>query len=506
MFLSDEKAKQAKDSLKNGFMVNSGFLLKKRNLMEMLRSDKTEFPAEIIITNTAIEDSGNIEYTLYIRDIAKRIKLEKRLKTLAYHDPLTGLFNRSYFMANLKNRIEFHKENAGSVALMFLDLDGFKKINDTLGHKAGDALLCEVGVRLKQITRDEDLVGRWGGDEFVVIISGDVPENAAQRRANSIVEVMRPPVKFEGNRLRVKASVGVAISNDGDVNADELLQQADIAMYQAKQGGKDTYRLFDKTMGDNTQHAFNIENALPDALKNNHLYMLYQPKVSCEDNKIVGFEALIRWKHPTYGMISPAEFIPILEASNLIITLGKWVITQAIKQLAVMKQAGIVDQSIAVNISGKHIHDSSLLTYIKEEADKYDADVSQLEIEITESVLASDTEASIAAMKKLSDSGIKLSIDDFGTGYSSLSYLRKFPIEILKIDRAFIRNCAEDADDASICLAIISLAKSLNLKLVAEGVETEQQLMFLQQHDCDAYQGFYFSKPLGSDAVLNLIQ
>jgi ammonium transporter, Amt family len=504
MFMLPENLQQAIKSLAEGFTELPGLILRKRNMMELLRSDKTQFPAEIVITKTAFNDYTNTEYTLYIRDVAKRIKLERRLQSLAFNDPLTGLYNRSYFMTNLKNRIDFHKLNQGNISLMFLDLDGFKKVNDTLGHKAGDALLCEVAKRLTAVSREEDMVGRWGGDEFVVIISGSVTEKIMKKRAEKVLNIMKTPMMVEKNELSIRVSIGVAISYAGDVSGDMLLQQADIAMYQAKQAGKDTYRIYGKEMSKATEHAFNIEYALPNALKVGQLYLTFQPKVLCRNNKIIGFEALTRWKHPDYGMITPDEFVPILETSNLIVTLGEWVITETFKQLVLMKAQGYGDIPIAVNISGKHIHNPKLLSHIKAKAKQYGIHPSLLEIEITEGMLASDIDSSIKAMQRLADNDINLSIDDFGTGYSSLSYLRKFPIKVLKIDRAFIMNCADDKDDAAICLAIISLAKSLSLEIVAEGVETIEQLTFLKQYDC-AYQGYYFSKPLVSEEMLLLL-
>ncbi len=504
MFMLPENVEQAIKSLQEGFTELPGLILRKRNMMELWRTDKTKFPAEIVITKTTFNDYANTEYTLYIRDIAKRIKLENRLQSLAFNDPLTGLYNRSYFMINLKNRVDFHKENLGNTTLMFLDLDGFKKVNDTLGHQAGDALLCEVAKRLSAVSRAEDMVGRWGGDEFVVIMSGNVTEKTMKKRAEKVLEVMQQPVMVETNELNIRVSIGVAISYGGDASADQLLQQADIAMYQAKQAGKDTYRIYGKEMSKATEHAFNIEYALPKALKGGQLYLAFQPQVLCTSNKIVGFEALARWKHPDYGMIAPNEFIPILETSNLIVTLGEWVITETFKQLVIMKEQGYGGIPIAVNISGKHIHNPKLLSHIKAMSAQYGINPSLLEIEITEGVLASDIESSIKAMQQLADFDIKLSIDDFGTGYSSLSYLRKFPIKMLKIDRAFINNCANNKDDAAICLAIISLAKSLSLDIIAEGVETIEQLDFLKPHDC-IYQGYYFSQPLVSDDMLLLL-
>jgi Amt family ammonium transporter len=505
LFLLNDSIEKAHKSLNNGFTQNDGFLLLKRNRIELKRSDNTIFPAELVITKTASDESVITEYTLYIRDIAKHIKLEERLKSLAFHDPLTGLVNRTYFMNNLKDRVNHHHKNGGHVVVMFLDLDGFKKVNDTLGHKAGDVLLCEVAERLRSVTRTEDLVGRWGGDEFVVIISGDITKETVSERASSILAKLKPTVEISKNQISIKASIGIAMCSSSDCNADDLLQNADIAMYVAKQAGKDTFRFFDDEMRQSTTHDFNLENALPIAIKENQLFLVYQPKVSCTTNRINGFEALIRWSHPELGMISPNEFIPILESSSLIIDLGEWVIKNTFAELAKLQQAGISNMPIAINISGKHLHDERLLPFIIEMAAKYEVPLNLLEIEITEGVLTGDSDTSINTIKHLAEHGIKLYIDDFGTGYSSLSYLSKFPIHVLKIDRAFIYNCTSNEEDSAICLAIISLARSLKMDIVAEGVETEAQLKFLQNNDCNSYQGYYFSKPIASEEILTLL-
>ena len=506
LFLLPEHVEKGYISLQSGFTQTEGFVLLKRNRVQLQRSDSTVFPAELVITKTAFDESTITEYTLYIRDIAKRIKLEERLKSLAFHDPLTKLFNRTYFMNNLKERVNFHKKNGGNIVVIFLDLDGFKKVNDTLGHKAGDELLCEVADRLKSITRTEDLVGRWGGDEFVIIMSGDIDRKSVSQRADELLTTLRPTVMISNNPITIKASVGVAMCKSDACNADDLLQNADIAMYQAKQAGKDTYRFFDDQMKESTAHDFNLENALPIAISENQFYLVYQPKVSCKTNQVIGFEALIRWKHPELGMISPSEFIPILESSSLIVDIGEWVIKTAFAELAKLKQLGFGTVPIAVNISGKHLNDKNLLPYITRTAKEHDVALNLLEIEITEGVLTGESATSIETIERLSTQGIKLYIDDFGTGYSSLSYLSKFPIHVLKIDRAFIYNCTTNEDDSAICLAIISLARSLKMDIVAEGVETKEQLTFLQKHSCDAYQGYYFSKPLTSKEMITLLK
>jgi Amt family ammonium transporter len=508
LFVNDDTIEIAHKSLHSGFTLSDGFLLLKQNRVNLKRSDSTQFPAELVITNTAADESIIAEYTLYIRDIAKRIKLEERLKKLAYHDSLTDLFNRTYFINNLKQRIELKSKIKEDLVIVFLDLDGFKKVNDTLGHKAGDTLLCEVASRLLKVTRDKDIVCRWGGDEFVMMLSGDISEQTLINRANSILAELRPSVVISDTPILIKASIGIAICpfDNNVATAEELIQNADIAMYEAKQAGKDTFRFYNSEMRTNSTHNFNLENALPIAIEKNQLYLEYQPKVTCGSNKIVGFEALIRWQHPEYGLIPPNEFIPIIESSNIIIEVGEWVIRETFSQLASFKSQGINDVPIAVNISGKHLEAPNLLNYILNTAKEYDIEPELLEVEITESVLTGDSSTSRETISTLAENGIKLYIDDFGTGYSSLSYLSKFPVHVLKIDRAFIRNCTTNEDDSAICLAIISLARSLKMDIVAEGVETDEQLRYLQNNDCNAYQGYLFSKPLKADKLLPLLK
>jgi Amt family ammonium transporter len=506
LFMAEDARKMAMQSLAQDFSLSEGLVLKRQNISELRRNDNDSFSAEIVVTQTTDKLDKNKEFTLHIRDITKQIKLQNRLKLLAYNDPLTGLYNRTYFMQNLEQRIAHHGSVIGVVVLMFLDLDQFKKINDTLGHKAGDQLLCEVANRLTRVTRESDLVGRWGGDEFVVVLSGELTEEDATNKANDILNVMREPFQLTGNTLTVLISIGIAMSDNGRLNADRLLQHADIAMYQAKQHGRNRYQLFTEEMEEMAQLNFQIETAIPEAIKHNQFFMNYQPKVSCLTNEVVGFEALLRWKHPEYGYIPPNEFIPVIEGGNLIIDVGEWVISTVVKQLATWRQQGQTLLPVAINISGHHLHAKSLVPFIQKLILEHDIQPELIEVEITEGAITGNTKESIASMTALKSINIKLAVDDFGTGYSSLSYLKKFPVDILKIDRAFVTECNSNREDAAICVAIITLAKSLGLQTVAEGVETAEQLAFLKKYDCDIYQGFYFSHPLAEEHIPMLLQ
>ncbi|WP_417508960.1 ammonium transporter [Methylophaga sp.] len=506
LFITEQSRTAAMNNLSQGFVNGDGLVLKRHNIAELTRSDGEEFPAEVVITQTTDTTQPRVEYTLHIRDITQQIKLQNRLKQLAYNDPLTGLYNRTYFMSHLKQLLQYHQQTPGSVVLMFLDLDQFKKINDNLGHKAGDELLCEVAHRLGKVTRELDLVGRWGGDEFVIVLSGDITLENAESKAMDILSVMRAPVTLAQQNLVVPTSIGIAISVNGQVQAEQLLQHADIAMYKAKQAGRNTYRVFLEEMSEKSLQHFQLEHALPDAIKKNQLFLEYQPKVSCETSEVVGFEALLRWKHPDHGLIMPGDFIPVIDESNMIIDVGEWVIENVIKQLSAWRDAGATLLPIAINISGHHLHSNTLSAYVEKLMTQYGIRGDMLEFEITEGVLTGNTEESIAALSALKKTHIRLSIDDFGTGYSSLSYLKKFPVDVLKIDQAFIRECSINIEDAAICKAIITLAKSLGLEVIAEGVENQEQLQFLKQHHCDVYQGYYFSRPIAAKHVMTLLE
>ena len=505
LFMSDGERKTALQSLAHGFSASEGLILKRRNITRLQRLDKELFPAEVVITITTDRVSRHCEYALHIRDITQQIKLQNRLKSLAYSDSLTGLYNRTYFMNNLEKRLRFHQQTAGSVVLLFLDLDQFKKINDTMGHKTGDALLCEIAQRLSTVTRDVDLVARWGGDEFVVVMSGAISSKSGVAKAEDILQIMRQPVDLGEQQLTVLSSIGIALSENGQIDAEQLLQHADLAMYKAKQSGRNTFRLFTDDMEQTVRQRFKLEVALPDAIAKNQFFLHYQPKADCYTNKIIGFEALLRWQHPEYGLIPPGDFISIIDEDNLVIEIGEWVLNEACRQLAEWRQQGLPALPVAVNISGHHLHSPSLLPCVKQIMNAHAIESELIEIEITEGVLTSNTEQSIAVMSALKTLGIKLSVDDFGTGYSSLSYLKNFPIDILKIDQTFVRDAASNIEDGAICKAIISLAKSLDLQIIAEGVETPEQLAFLQQETCHSYQGYLFSRPVPAHEIPHLL-
>ncbi|MBL4583716.1 MAG: ammonium transporter [Pseudomonadales bacterium] len=505
LFVSESLRSKAHENLLHGFTQGEGLVLQRQNITQLIRRSGESFPAEIVITRTTDSGNKNPEYTFQIRDITRQNKLQQRLRALAFEDELTGLYNRAYVMENLKQCIAHQTNTDTPVALLFLDIDQFKKINDSLGHGSGDELLREFAKRMTSVTNHTDIVGRWGGDEFVMVLTSDVSRDSVRTKAEQILNALRQPTTIGDHQLTVLASMGIAFSEHGEVSADRLLQHADMAMYEAKQAGRNTYRLFTKEMEQVAQLQSRYTLALPKAITDQQFVLHYQPKVLCSNNKLIGFEALIRWNHPEYGFISPGDFIPIIDESNLIIDVGEWVLTEVVRQLAQWRLNGYKLVPVAVNISGHHMHDSSLVPFVDQLTRQYDIPCNFIELEITEGVLTGNTDESIIAMQALKATGITLSIDDFGTGYSSLSYLKKFPVDTLKIDRAFIDECATNSDDAAICKAIITLAKNLGLQVVAEGVETQQQLEFLQQEGCDYYQGYYFSRPVGEEHIPRLL-
>lgn len=502
LFVLEQDQQVVKDSLKHRFSTSQGLLRNRRNTIILNRYTGGQFPSEVSITSANFGQRSTNEFTLHIRDVTRQQKLQNKLKQLAYSDPLTGLYNRTYLMDSLLSAFKKAQHNNDVIMLFFLDLDRFKKINDTLGHKAGDDLLCEVAKRLIQVTRSSDIIARWGGDEFVVLMSGDLYEEYAFTKANDILTVMRTPMELAGEVVNIPTSVGIALSKYGSVDAEKLIQHADMAMYHAKQKGRDNFQMFEPDMAQKAQQSFNYEKDMRNAFYTTEQFnFVYQPKVT-KDNHMVGLEALMRWSHPTEGMISPSIFIPIAEESDLIILMGERVIKDVLSQQVAWRELGCELVPISVNISGKHFLAGNLVEFVAKELARTNIDGTLLEIEITESVLLNDIESCIRVMTELKKLNVKISVDDFGTGYSSLNYLKRLPIDILKIDRSFVKECDSVVEDGKICSTIINLANNLDLMTVAEGVETDAQLNFLTSHGCDVFQGYLFYKPLSAKDVI----
>jgi diguanylate cyclase (GGDEF)-like protein/PAS domain S-box-containing protein len=436
----------------------------------------------------------SIAFTL--QTAVERQTAEIKLAQLAQFDTLTGLPNRALFLDRLAQAVTQSKRNERVVGVLFIDLDRFKYVNDTLGHNIGDQLLIEVAQRLKKCIRSGDTVCRIGGDEFAVVISNLAKPDDAALVAQKILAACAPDFHLDGHTTHISASVGIALFPDDGNDPETLIKNADIAMYRAKELGRNRHQFFLPEMHERAARRLRTEMELRGALERNEFVLHYQPKADLYTGAIDGFEALLRWNHPERGLVPPFEFISVLEETGLIVPVGAWVIRTACLQINQWQQQGLKVRPIAVNVSARQFQQKDLDQIVGQILKETGVDPLLLELELTESMLMDDPEVAVQTLRNLKSYGIRLSVDDFGTGYSSLAYLNRFPLDALKIDRAFIRNCIANPDDATIALAIINLAHSLKLKVIAEGVETEAQLRFLKTQGCDVMQGYYFAKPL----------
>jgi len=428
-------------------------------------------------------------------DLSRRKADEDNIRYLAHFDALTDLPNRVLLNDRVEQAINFSRRGNYSLTVMFLDLDRFKNINDSLGHSIGDRVLVEVAGRLKTLMRDEDTVSRLGGDEFVLILP-ETGANGAAHVAQKILESIARPIILDSSELNITPSIGIAIYPADGTTQEALLKAADSAMYQAKDFGRNRFQFYTAALYESSMLRLQIDNALRGALANNEFELHYQPQLDIHSGKIIGCEALLRWKNKELGQVSPAEFIPIAEDSGQILSIGRWVLHEAVKQMVRWRKAGLLDFTVAVNLSAVQFHHQGLLSMVQEALDENHLPAEYLELELTESLMIEDVENTIKIIDSLQQMGIKLSIDDFGTGYSSLSYLKQFKIHKLKIDQSFVQDIQTDKDDAAIVKAIITLAESLGLKTIAEGVETEQQQQFLSENGCNEVQGYLHSRPL----------
>lgn len=424
---------------------------------------------------------------------------QAHLYHLAHYDALTGLPNRLLFEDRLTQALVHERRTGKLVALLFLDLDRFKAINDTFGHAVGDLLLKAVGERLSQSVRASDTVARMGGDEFTLIFSGIHEPRDAGKIAHLILEVMAKPFMLEGHEVFVSTSIGITLyplDTDGIDLIETLLKNADTAMYKAKDQGKNNYQFFTPEMNVATLERMLLENDLRKALENGEFILHYQPRIHCADGSVSGMEALIRWRHPKLGLVSPATFIPLAEETGLIVPIGEWVLRTACSQTKAWHDAGMPPLRVAVNISARQFKHADLILTIENVLHETGLNPRYLEVELTESLAMEDVQQTIITLNALNAMGISIAIDDFGTGYSSLAYLKRFPVDFLKIDQSFVRDIVDNDDSAAIAKAIIALAHNLNLEVVGEGVETSDQFDFLRQHDCEEVQGYLFSRPL----------
>ena len=430
----------------------------------------------------------------------------QQLRHLATHDALTGLPNRVLLDDRLQQAIAHADRDMRAFALLVCDLDRFKLINDSLGHRAGDELLQEVARRLGTVVRTADTVARFGGDEFVLIGTSIGDARDAADLATRVMAALQAPVRIADIDIHTSPSIGIAMYPDDGTSIQTLLAHADAAMYSAKQNGRGTFRRYESGMHAGTEDRVQLESDLHNAVTLKQFELYYQPKVDTRTGEVRSAEALIRWAHPTRGIVSPVEFIPLAEECGLIGVIGAWVIREACRQARAWQDDGVPPLRVSVNLSASQFRDSGLVDSIRRALEDAGLEARYLEVELTEGAVMSDPEQSIAILEQLSAMGVLVSVDDFGTGYSSMSYLRRFPIDKLKIDRVFIDEIVSRPEDASIVRAIVSLAHSLRLKVVAEGVETPAQLDFLKTAGCDEYQGYHFSRPLPAAAFERLIR
>ena len=454
--------------------------------------------------------TGPSEVLGLVRDISERKRTEEQIRRLAYCDSLTGIPNRQAFLETLERELHRSKLGNKKFAVLFMDLDAFKRINDTLGHNVGDVLLKVVSERLRETIRPTDLVSRGeqttnlarlGGDEFTILIPDLDRVDHALNVADRVKDAMRRPFLIEGNEIFVTASIGISLfPEDGD-DCDSLLKFADTAMYHAKNCGKNNAKLYSSSLTMQIMSHVKLEVGLRRALKNQELYLLYQPQIDVRSGDIVGVEALVRWRHPERGLISPNEFIPLAEDTGLIVPIGEWVLRTACQQARAWQKSAGRSIRMAVNLSAKQFKDENLSQIVVSALHDSGLEARLLELELTEGTLMDDARATMATMEQLRAIGVQLSIDDFGTGYSSMNYLKRFDVRALKIDRSFISGLPQDAENAAITRAIIAMAHGLRMVVVAEGVETDAQLALLQEYGCDMVQGFYLGHPAPHESI-----
>jgi diguanylate cyclase (GGDEF)-like protein len=479
---------------------------------------KLEMDDHVSYYDWRIVNSGLDEALAIVRDITERKRTEERVFQLAYHDPLTGLLNRHSFKEHLTQALAQAQRNERFVATLFLDIDRFKRINDTLGYNIGDLLLQGVADRIQECVRKSDKtarnvdngnstsISRLGGDEFTVLLPEIKTVQDTAKVAQRILETLSRPQVIAGHEIFVTGSMGITVYPLDGEDADTLLKNADAAMYNAKEQGRNTFQFYSESMNASSVKRLTLENSLRKALDRGEFQLHFQPQVDIRTGRITGTEALLRWKHPEIGLVSPGEFIPLAEETGLIVPIGEWVLSASCLHNKALQDMGLPPKRVAVNISSLQFRQQSLIKTITNALKDSGLDPAYLELELTESAIMKNMEESSRLLGELKSMGVRVAIDDFGTGYSSLSYLKRFPLDTLKIDRSFIRDIPGDQDNAAIAAAIIAMAHSLNLEVIAEGVETEKQFAFLSDQGCDEVQGFLFSPALPREEIENYLR
>jgi diguanylate cyclase (GGDEF)-like protein len=476
--------------------------------IELCRLDESGKKIWISISGEPVFDaSGTFKgYRGVGKDITERKHDEERIHFLANHDALTSLPNRAMFGDVLNLAIRNARRYNRSFAVLFIDLDRFKNINDTLGHEAGDKLLQEMGKRISETLRSGDVVARLGGDEFVVLVQEVGEAKQAEAVARKVLATLVKPMSIRGQECRVTASIGICMYPSEAQDEQSLMKNADIAMYRAKDDGKNNYKFYSEEINIHTFERLAMETSLRRGLERNEFFLHYQAKLDLRTGRITGVEALVRWQHPEMGMVPPVQFIPLAEETGLIVPIGKWVLNAACTQCVAWQRESLPPLCMAVNLSARQFADEDLVKDIAAALESTGLQPELLELELTESMVIQNPERAGRVLAELKKMGTRLAIDDFGVGYSSLTHLKRFPIDTLKIDRSFIRDLPQDLEDKAITQAIIAMGKSLGLTVVAEGVETLEQQTFLHDHACDEMQGYFFSKPIPGDQFAQLFR
>ncbi len=490
-----------KDELGN-LVVDFNIMLDEIQLRDdKLKDHRTQLEERVSQRTRELEESNN-----QLNKSKKQAEtVAKRMEYHAHHDDLTGLPNRVLLNDRINTELAHARRQQSMMAVLFLDMDRFKVINDSLGHAIGDQLLRIISRRFKNCVREEDTVARFGGDEFMILLPRITSSSDAGRVGRKIIDALVEPISCNGHELHITTSIGISIYPFDSTDAEILIKNADISMYRAKELGRNKVVYYTAEMNAGSRKQLALETNLRKALGRGELKLHYQPKINTAKNTIVGVEALLRWNHPTMGFVSPAEFIPVAEDSGLIIPIGEWVLETAFKQLREWHDAGHHELTMAVNLSPAQLSRSGIEESVNKAISDAGIDPCMAELEITESVAIQGLDSSIATLDKLKCTGIKIAMDDFGTGYSSLSYLRKLPIDIVKIDQSFVRDIPASKEATLIAQAIIAMAQSLNLSLIVEGIETVKQLNYFEQQGCEVMQGFLFSKPVAAEDILEIL-
>ncbi|HLO12488.1 MAG TPA: EAL domain-containing protein [Pseudoneobacillus sp.] len=461
---------------------------------------------EVDVTAMPIfQNNKTIGAFCFTRDITEQKRYQQEIKDLAYKDPLTRLSNRRFFLEELNKKLNKAKNEEEKLAVMYLDLDSLKLINDHLGHQAGDIVLKQVGEKLLQSIEKNETIARIGGDEFGIIIPNVDGENTVSCFAKKILSTLEEGFSLGNNNVQCGASIGIVFYPDHGEDAELLIKHADIAMYAVKKSGKNNFKIYDQGLNTRSKDGFQLQQDLGRALLENQFFLEYQPRIDSETKKVVAVEALLRWNHPVKGLISPQIFIPLAEENGFIIKLGEWVLTKACKQLKEWQNNGVDSLRMAVNVSAKQFERGNIFIIVERTLKEWNIEPTNLEIEITESTLMNEDESTLASIHALHRKGVHFSIDDFGKGYSSLSYLKNFKINTIKIDKAFVQNVHDNHENASITQAIVSLAHSMNLRVCAEGVEHKEEMDYLIDSMVDELQGYYISHPLPAEQVYNYV-